>query len=136
MKIESEYNGIRHGELCWVWDVREDLSIEAYFLGRRCDGVKYPIVVSLKCGGESSYMHAKKIESRELKAADLIGWWQMKESGEVLPVKVSTACDAIFEYDDWMTLDSPSLKSWRFSKDPFIPLDQWMTIDEVREGLS
>ena len=137
MKLESEYNGIKHGELCWVWDAREDLIIEAYFLGRRCDGVRYPVLVLLKCGGVGSYIHAKKIEpKRELQATDLIGWWQMKGSGEVLPVKVNNSCDAIFEYDDWMSLDSPSLKSWRFSKDPFIPLDQWLTLDQVREGLS
>ena len=137
MKIESEYNGIQHGELCLVWDLDENLALEAYFLGYRGDEAQCPIVVSLRGGGERSFRNAKKIEpKRELKATDLIGWWQMKGSGEVLPVKVSTACDAIFEYEDWVSLDSPSLKSWRFTKDPFIPLDKWLTLDQVREGLS
>ena len=39
MKIESEYNGIQHGELCWVWDNNESKGMEAYFLAYIDNGV-------------------------------------------------------------------------------------------------
>jgi hypothetical protein len=135
MKIESEYNGIKHGELCWVWDSSEEHAIEAYFMGYRRGGAKYPIVVGLICGGESSYHNAKKIEpKRELKATDLIGWWAT--NGMIVsPINVWISANKIaLTGNAYHSLDQ--IKDWRFSKDPFIPLALWQTLDEVREGLS
>ena len=137
MKIESEYNGIKHGELCWVWDDDESYGNgkEAYFLAYTHDDSEYPIVVVDKDGDHNSYKKAKKIEpKRELKATDLIGWWAKDGNDYVGPLRVDASEGLIGVNTIGHKLEN--CDGWRFTKDPFIPLDKWLTLDEVREGLS
>jgi hypothetical protein len=65
MKIESEYNGIQHGELCWVWDNNESKGMEAYFLAYIDNDREYPIIVSDKYGNGNhyDYKHAKPLQT-------------------------------------------------------------------------
>ena len=79
MKIKSEYNGIKHGELCSVWDDEENLALEAYFLAYINDDSEDPIVVVDKYGAHSSYKNAKKIEPIKLEAEKFLAKWGGKK---------------------------------------------------------
>ena len=134
MKIESEYNGIEHGELCWVWDDDANHPNKCYFMGV-VFGTEYPILVVSEKGDFGEYKNTKKIEpKRELKAADLIGWWATNEIITSQLVVWANVNQIAFPNCECRSLDS--VGDWRFTKDPFIPLDKWLTLDEVREGLS
>ena len=146
MKIESSYKGIEYGELCDAWDDYPSDGKEAYFLSYLNDdddGLGYPIVVVDECGHLYEYRHARKIEpkhakkiepKRELKATDLIGWWAKDGNDYVGPLRVDASEGLIGVNTIGHKLDN--CDGWRFTKDPFIPLDQWLTLDQVREGLS
>jgi hypothetical protein len=81
MKIESEYNGIKHGELCSVWDLDESLALEAYFLGHRGDEAQCPFVVLFRGGGERSFRNAKPIKTEAEKFLEKWGGKKIWQEG-------------------------------------------------------
>ena len=120
---------VRHDEE-FPWLEREYVGREVNRGGHVC---KYP------CDYEDSYKYqlsdfpyAEPIpEPRELKATDLIGWYCKCHESSVGPVLVMEDCISTSAVH-WHKLDNSKLKYWRFTKDPFLPLDQWLNLSEVK----
>ena len=70
-------------------------------------------------------------EKRELKATDLMGWWAIGDGGTIGPIKINSRGQVMIPRNWWDMWDLT--EDWKFNKDPFTPLDQWLTIDQVRE---
>jgi hypothetical protein len=70
---------------------------------------------------------------RELKATDLIGWWAT--NGLLTgPILVDSGFDKVKIHVEWWHVRN--LETWRFTKDPSTPLDQWQTLEEICGGES
>ena len=70
---------------------------------------------------------------RELKATDLIGWWA--SNGTISgPIRTCSKTNRVNMNVEWWNMWE--LGIWSFTKDPFVPLDQWQTLEEICGGES
>ena len=126
MKIESEYNGIQHGELCWVWDNNESKGMEAYFLAYIDNDREYPIIVSDKYGNGNhyDYKHAKPLQTEvKLDTRRVAGWWCTWEELDEMQYVREVSKDGKSLVLNTKCYASELRSNAVFSQDPMKPLD-------------
>ena len=136
MKIESEYNGIQHGELCWVWDDNEKTAVQKYFTGYVSDRT-YPIKTIDRCDNQDKYKNAKPIQTEvKLDTRRVAGWWCTWEELDEMQYVREVSKDGKSLVLNTKCYASELRSNAVFSKDPMKPLSEWQTLEQICGGES